>query len=64
MPHPQFSLDQALHKVPRPQPPSLRRVIGGLLLIAALGVPSCQALVFSFSSADTPVFSRTIGGER
>jgi len=59
-----FSLDRALHKIPRPEPPSLRRVIGGLLLVAAIGVSSCQALVSSFSSADTPVFSRTIGGER
>jgi len=60
----QFSLDRALQKIPRPEPPSLRRVIGGLLLLVAIGVPSCQGLVSSFSAADTPVFSRSIGGER
>jgi hypothetical protein len=64
MDQPLFSLDRALQKIPRPEPPSLRRVIGALLLIAAIGVPSCQALVSSFSASDTPVFSRTIGGER
>lgn len=64
MPHSQFSLDQALQKIPRPQPPSLRRVIGGLLLLAAIGVPSCQALVYSFTPSDSPVFSRIVQGER
>ncbi len=45
-----------------PAPPSLRRVIGMLLLFAVIGLSSCQSFVVSF----VPVHSASVNtpGER
>ena len=47
--------------IKKPQLPSLRRVLGLLLLFAAVGLTSCQALVVSLGASPRDVSPITRG---